>query len=577
MTSSQRFAVLALLLSAAACAARENPTYCDPSAPCLEAGTTCDVAGSRCIPDPLVVPCDDGDPSDCPGDEPFCTEGRCSTCTAAIGCGGVAPICDGESGACRRCDGASDCLEGTGRPVCAHDGRCVTCTPGEGCGGASPVCDADRGACRACSADDECTTACDETTGRCVEEDDAIFLAPDASPVERACTRLAPCRDLAAAALAAAGSRTWILMAPGDYAGSSLVWTRPRLLHVVAHGAAISALDGPALVVRGGGVELEGGAVHGRIDCDGSVSTIRPSLTLSGTSIEALDRGVDVIACDALLESVSVARAEVGVGLAGGAAVEANKLSITDVEAGIHVDGGVLTGKGITIERASTSGLALLEGVVDVAHARILDGGGLGVLSGKPTFPGASPTLRLHASEIAGNRGGGVRLTKGEYSITSTLIVENGNGSGPVAGVLIQAATGTFAFNTVVSNLGARTTRTEPGTPPVRYVTVAPPIRCELGQALTASIVEASPQGEEEPLHGCEITSSAWLDAMTPGGLICDPRFLDADSTTLARDYHLGAGSNCVDRALAGGVETDLDGDARPIGAAPDLGADEAR
>jgi hypothetical protein len=40
--------------------------------------------------------------------------------------------------------------------------------------------------------------------------------------------------------------------------------------------------------------------------------------------------------------------------------------------------------------------------------------------------------------------------------------------------------------------------------------------------------------------------------------------------------YHLGPQSAAINRGIAGGLSTDFDGDARPVGPAPDLGADEA-
>jgi hypothetical protein len=40
---------------------------------------------------------------------------------------------------------------------------------------------------------------------------------------------------------------------------------------------------------------------------------------------------------------------------------------------------------------------------------------------------------------------------------------------------------------------------------------------------------------------------------------------------------HLGPGSPAIDRGADAGVAVDIDGDPRPIGAAPDIGADESR
>lgn len=52
-----------------------------------------------------------------------------------------------------------------------------------------------------------------------------------------------------------------------------------------------------------------------------------------------------------------------------------------------------------------------------------------------------------------------------------------------------------------------------------------------------------------------------------------DPAFTDPDGG----DYHLSGGSAAVDVGVLAGIDTDIDGDARPLGSAPDIGADEAR
>jgi hypothetical protein len=52
-----------------------------------------------------------------------------------------------------------------------------------------------------------------------------------------------------------------------------------------------------------------------------------------------------------------------------------------------------------------------------------------------------------------------------------------------------------------------------------------------------------------------------------------NPAFLDPDGG----DYHVGPGSAAIDTAVDVGEDRDVDGDWRPIGPAPDIGADEAR
>ena len=50
-----------------------------------------------------------------------------------------------------------------------------------------------------------------------------------------------------------------------------------------------------------------------------------------------------------------------------------------------------------------------------------------------------------------------------------------------------------------------------------------------------------------------------------------DPVFVDPG----AGDYHIGLGSAAINAGVDAGVNTDIDGDPRPIGAGFDIGADE--
>lgn len=73
----------------------------------------------------------------------------------------------------------------------------------------------------------------------------------------------------------------------------------------------------------------------------------------------------------------------------------------------------------------------------------------------------------------------------------------------------------------------------------------------------------------------------AWVNDMAWGGggsfdpgaitLLGDPDFVGPD----AGDYHIGRASAARDTGIDAGVTTDIDGDARPLGPAPDIGADE--
>ena len=95
--------------------------------------------------------------------------------------------------------------------------------------------------------------------------------------------------------------------------------------------------------------------------------------------------------------------------------------------------------------------------------------------------------------------------------------------------------------------------------------------------------VEASGAGTVIDLAATLWGTGAWANGddvlTTCGGVVNTtapelwemPGFVDAED----RDYHINAGSAAVDAGIAAGVLHDIDGDRRPMGTAPDLGADE--
>ena len=72
-------------------------------------------------------------------------------------------------------------------------------------------------------------------------------------------------------------------------------------------------------------------------------------------------------------------------------------------------------------------------------------------------------------------------------------------------------------------------------------------------------------QGGEAGVHSETKGALRWLE----GNIDSDPLFAGAV------DYHLTAGSPCIDAGTDAGVYTDIDGDERPLGAGFDMGADE--
>jgi hypothetical protein len=182
----------------------------------------------------------------------------------------------------------------------------------------------------------------------------------------------------------------------------------------------------------------------------------------------------------------------------------------------------------------------------------------------------AGGEVALHQSTIASYRGGGILIDSATFEIVNCLIADNGqdstNGGSPFGGIHLTGTLGDqrFEFNTVAHNF------IQP------QQTIGSAIECpdaNLNGSNNIFTLDGAPLGLSTLIGAnCSLRDSL-IEGGHPGdGNINDtPTFVPA-----ANDYHLAAGSPGIDVAVGGEqVEIDIDGDARPQGAAPDMGMDE--
>jgi hypothetical protein len=181
-------------------------------------------------------------------------------------------------------------------------------------------------------------------------------------------------------------------------------------------------------------------------------------------------------------------------------------------------------------------------------------------------------TLRLRRSTVVGNTGGGgVSISNCEFSLVNNVIALNGAATSTVGGVQVSSIAGTglheFQFNTVTANTATSNVNTG--------------LECGListALAFANNIV----YGNQVSGTGAQVggdADCAWTysdigpqTVVATGNINADPQFVDAGN----RDYHLMSGSPAVNAAdSAATVDRDLDGDMRPQGSGPDMGADE--
>jgi cysteine-rich repeat protein len=227
--------------------------------------------------------------------------------------------------------------------------------------------------------------------------------------------------------------------------------------------------------------------------------------------------------------------------------ISAGEVEIT----GLAVQGGSRSiGGGIEVRGAQTQ--------ATLHKLSIGPGTGVGLTADNGAF------LELTMSRISRQLGGGLRIGDvSGYIVENNLIVENGDERAELGGARIdRAPVGSFfAFNTVAAN-AARTSSTAG----IFCVDRTTPIG--------ATLVWDNGDVTDTIANRCSYDYSD-LGPLAPNVTIGGTNFSedpDFDAT-----YHLGPSSGCVDRADPSSAfpERDYDGQARPIGPGPDVGADE--
>lgn len=282
-----------------------------------------------------------------------------------------------------------------------------------------------------------------------------------------------------------------------------------------------------------------------------ALQTGRPYVRLAGTLSEA-------VTLDGTTEVTFLAAPGASLTRPGGVGIELKgsaRLTIYDLEIAGPPGGGA----GISMPTGNAATLSLVR-----ARVTDNDGGGLVALGG---------TLELHQSTFLGNQGGGASIAAAKFEIINNFFLKNGDAlAGTVGGVRLSALTAPgsrFEHNTVSRNLGGADVTTG-----VACRDALVPVALA-GNLVYGNLVSGA---------GRQVTadaSCAWtysnigpepLVGGSPTNLNMAPAFADPDNN----DFHLladSAGKDAADPAST--VSVDFEGDPRPTGAGPDIGADE--
>jgi hypothetical protein len=169
-------------------------------------------------------------------------------------------------------------------------------------------------------------------------------------------------------------------------------------------------------------------------------------------------------------------------------------------------------------------------------------------------------SLTMSRCVVSGNLAGGAKVET-TFNIANSLFVANGSAGSLIGGLsLTPGGTVSFKFNTVANNASSNAVKG---------------INCVFPMAITNTILSMN-----ESATNCAFEFSLFDPTATANGSnrAGEPKFKTTNSNDpFAPDYfRIQSSSDAVDRGdPASMMSTDIDGDARPNGSAPDIGADE--
>ena len=196
-------------------------------------------------------------------------------------------------------------------------------------------------------------------------------------------------------------------------------------------------------------------------------------------------------------------------------------------------------------------------------------GAGIGInTGGQPAVISRNVILNNRAEF----RGGGIIIRYNNARLYNNVIAHNETNS-EGAGVYVRNASPQFGHNTLAQNTGGEGSAIYLGTSASVVLTNTILVSHTVGITVTAgsaATLEATLWGSEAWANGTNWGGDGTI-VTSPGDIWGNPAFVNP----AAGDYHLGPGSEAINAGVDAGVTTDIDGDPRPFGAAPDIGADE--
>jgi hypothetical protein len=393
-----------------------------------------------------------------------------------------------------------------------------------------------------CDSDRECpdrvpicdlsgTRTCVQCTpeGRCAAPAEVAYVQAGGTGAP-ACTQATPCGTLQDALTAVTEVRRYVKLGPGklaDAAATTII------------GQAVTILADP---------------------------TARLDRAVDGTILEVRGNGTDVRIYDLEIGDASGGSGSSGIAVGGGAGTWP-KLTLTRVRVVNNTGGGIEIASGSVAISQSTifgnagGGILATGGAVAVSQSTITGNLGGGIIAMKSA-------LVVARSTISFNHDGGISFTGpgATFDITNSFIVRNGDETQSLFGGLkldfAAPAGNRLELNTIADNKAAASSAGVI----CRIPEFAAPNNLVARNLLATSTTTAEAQVSA---HGCRFPTSKIQSDLT--GLL-----LEHPDPPGVLSYKLLRGSGAVDQATTSSdLVVDYDGEPRPSGAAPDIGADE--
>lgn len=237
--------------------------------------------------------------------------------------------------------------------------------------------------------------------------------------------------------------------------------------------------------------------------------------------------------------------------------------------------------EGVTITNGAGDGI-FARGQLVVSRVTVSGSGGMGInMSGQ-----GSTTLSLLDSRIAtsqlqgvystkgnvdlerdyvlGNLGGGIHVQQGGVTIVNTIVAQNGTTSSAIGGIrLDNPLAPSIVHDTIAYNQNSTGSLNAPG------------LQCNSSLSVTNLIFADNGTLGERPYSSLVAPAHSLFEGSTApqgmGNRAGSAAFVDVATG----DFHILSTSAAIDAAATSAIDDDIDGDVRPYGAGPDMGADE--